>query len=95
MVQPAIFALAIGNPLGFEETVTGRDTPFPTGDLNRSDARWSTADHSGNKSGQQGGPLINLGEVIGMNHGIASTTGGSKGLGFDIPAIRHMALESC
>ena len=46
--------------------------------------------------GNSGGPLINIrGEVIGINTAIASTTGGSQGLGFAIPSNTvHMALES-
>jgi len=46
--------------------------------------------------GNSGGPLINLrGEVIGINTVIASTTGGSQGLGFAIPSNSvRTALES-
>src|SRR5207244_12953418 len=46
--------------------------------------------------GNSGGPLINLrGEVIGINTAIASTTGGSQGLGFAIPSNTvRSALES-
>ena len=36
--------------------------------------------------GNSGGPLLNLrGEVIGMNTAIASSSGGSEGIGFTIP----------
>jgi len=46
--------------------------------------------------GNSGGPLINLrGEVIGINTAIASTTGGSQGIGFAIPSNTvRTALES-
>src|SRR5207253_145843 len=46
--------------------------------------------------GNSGGPLINLrGEVIGINTVIASTTGGSQGLGFAIPSNTvRTSLES-
>jgi len=46
--------------------------------------------------GNSGGPLVNLrGEVIGINTAIASTTGGSQGVGFAIPSNTvRTALES-
>src|SRR5213593_4459410 len=95
-VQAGDFVLAIGNPFGFEETVTdgiisskgrpGRSDYF--GDLLQTNAAINP--------GNSGGPLINLrGEVIGINTAIASTTGGSQGVGFAIPTntVRN-ALES-
>src|SRR5205809_1967260 len=96
MVQPGDFVLAIGNPLGFEETVTD-GIISSKGRPNRSD---SFADllqtNAAINPGNSGGPLINLrGEVIGINTVIASTTGGSQGLGFAIPSNTiRTALES-
>src|SRR4029077_7242024 len=95
-VQPGDFVLAIGNPFGFEETVTdgiisSKGRPNRTdffGDLIQTNAAINP--------GNSGGPLINLrGEVIGINTAIASTTGGSQGIGFAIPSntVRN-ALES-
>src|SRR5437762_6179253 len=87
---------AIENQLGFEETVTdgiisskgrpGRTDYF--GDLLQTNAAINP--------GNSGGPLINLrGEVIGINTAIASTTGGSQGVGFAIPSNTvRTALES-
>ena len=96
MVQPGDFVFAIGNPLGFEETVTD-GIITSKGRPNRSDAfddlmQTNAAINPGNS----GGPLINLrGEVIGINTVIASTTGGSQGLGFAIPSNTvRSALES-
>ncbi|HEY9500421.1 MAG TPA: trypsin-like peptidase domain-containing protein, partial [Pyrinomonadaceae bacterium] len=96
MVQPGDFVFAIGNPLGFEETVTD-GIISSKGRPNRSDAfadllQTSAAINPGNS----GGPLINIrGEVIGINTVIASTTGGSQGLGFAIPSNTvRSALES-
>src|SRR5438046_4692185 len=96
MVQPGDFVLAIGNPLGFEETVTD-GIISSKGRPNRSDCfadllKANAAINPGNS----GGPLINLrGEVIAVKTVIASTTGGSQGLGFAIPSNTvHMALES-
>jgi serine protease Do len=95
-VQPGDFVLAIGNPLGFEETVTD-GIISSKGRPNRSDffadlLQTNAAINPGNS----GGPLINLrGEVIGINTIIASTTGGSQGLGFAIPSNTvRTALES-
>ena len=95
-VQPGDFVLAIGNPFGFEETVTdgiisSKGRPNRTdffGDLIQTNAAINP--------GNSGGPLINLrGEVIGINTAIASTTGGSQGIGFAIPSTTvRTALES-
>src|SRR5437016_77793 len=96
MVQPGDFVLAIGNPFGFEETVTdgiisSKMRPNRTdgfGDLLQTNAAINP--------GNSGGPLVNLrGEVIGINTVIASTTGGSQGVGFAIPSNSvRTALES-
>src|SRR5438105_12841208 len=96
MVQPGDFVLAIGNPFGFEETVTdgiisSKMRPNRTdgfGDLLQTNAAINP--------GNSGGPLVNLrGEVIGINTAIASTTGGSQGVGFAIPSNTvRTALES-
>src|SRR5437016_293424 len=95
-VQPGDFVLAIGNPFGFEETVTdgiisSKGRPNRTdffGDLLQTNAAINP--------GNSGGPLINLrGEVIGINTAIISRTGGSQGIGFAIPSNTvRTALES-
>ena len=80
------WVLAIGNPLGFESTVTagivsakGRHTQ------GQQFTDYIQTDASINR-GNSGGALVNLdGEVIGINTFIASTSGGSIGLGFAIP----------
>ena len=86
-VQVGDIVLAVGNPLGFESTVTsgivsaiGRSSPN-----NRLLTDYIQTDAAINR-GNSGGPLVNLrGEVIGMNTWIASQTGGNIGLGFSIP----------
>jgi serine protease Do len=95
-VQAGDFVLAIGNPFGFEETVTdgiisskgrpNRGDEF--GDLLQTNAAINP--------GNSGGPLINLrGEVIGINTAIISRSGGSQGIGFAIPSNNvRTALES-
>jgi len=95
-VQAGDFVLAIGNPFGFEETVTegiisSKGRPNRTdafGDLLQTDAAINP--------GNSGGPLINLrGEVIGINTAIISRTGGSQGIGFAIPSNTiRTALET-
>src|SRR5262245_34618469 len=95
-VQPGDFILAIGNPLGFEETVTD-GIISSKGRPNRSDVFADLLQtNAAINPGNSGGPLINLrGEVIGINTVIASTTGGSQGLGFAIPSNTvRSALES-
>jgi serine protease Do len=43
--------------------------------------------------GNSGGPLLNLkGEVVGMNTAIASSSGGSEGIGFTIPINLVMTI---
>ena len=96
MVQAGDFVLAIGNPFGFEETVTdgiisSKGRPNRTdafGDLLQTDAAINP--------GNSGGPLINLrGEVVGINTAIISRSGGSQGIGFANPSNTvRTALES-
>ncbi|MGI9113436.1 MAG: trypsin-like peptidase domain-containing protein [Chthoniobacterales bacterium] len=95
-VQAGDLVLAIGNPFGFEETVTegiisskgrpNRGDQF--GDFLQTDAAINP--------GNSGGPLVNLaGEVIGINTAIISGSGGSQGIGFAIPSNTvKMAMES-
>lgn len=84
------WALAIGNPFGFESTVTvgvisavgRRSIPgMRIGgftDYMQTDAAIN--------QGNSGGALVNIkGQVIGINTWIASPSGGSVGLGFAIP----------
>ncbi|HET8655495.1 MAG TPA: trypsin-like peptidase domain-containing protein [Longimicrobiaceae bacterium] len=93
------WAVAIGNPLGFylantEPTVTvgvisgtGRNI-IPSSDDRGYYLDMIQTDASINP-GNSGGPLVNaLGQVIGVNSSILSTTGGSEGLGFAIPINR-------
>jgi len=89
-LQVGDWVLAIGNPLGFESTVTagivsarGRHS-VPGSDISGYTDYLQT-DASINQ-GNSGGALVNLrGEVVGINAWIASPSGGSVGLGFAIP----------
>ncbi len=87
LVEQGQWAIAIGNPLGLQETVTVgviSATHRFSGDIGIPDKKigflqTDTAINPGNS----GGPLLNaLGEVIAVN---SATIGGAQGLGFAIP----------
>jgi serine protease Do len=89
------WVLAIGNPLGLENTVTagiisakGRslaELMNPTGNNQYAISDLIQTDAAINP-GNSGGPLVNSkGEVIGINSAIASPTGYNAGYGFAIP----------
>jgi serine protease Do len=95
-VQAGDFVLAIGNPFGFDETVTD-GIISSKGRPNRTDAfGYLLQTNAAINPGNSGGPLINLrGEVIGINVAIISRSGGSQGIGFAIPSNTvRTALES-
>src|SRR5450631_65940 len=95
-VQAGDSVLAIGNPFGFEETVTD-GIISSKGRPNRVDGFGDYLQtNAAINPGNSGGPLINLrGEVIGINTAIISRSGGSQGIGFAIPSnTARMALES-
>ncbi|MBN2875272.1 MAG: trypsin-like peptidase domain-containing protein, partial [Spirochaetales bacterium] len=81
------WAIAIGSPFGLFSSVTagiisaiGRDGG-PDGNI----SDFIQTDAAINR-GNSGGALVNIdGQVVGINTWIASTTGGSIGLGFSIP----------
>ncbi|NBU25628.1 MAG: Do family serine endopeptidase, partial [Gammaproteobacteria bacterium] len=91
-LRPGEWAIAIGNPLGLDNTVTAgivsakqRDTgdylPFIQTDV---------AINPGNS----GGPLLNLrGEVVGINSQIYSRSGGFMGISFAIPIDEAMRVS--
>jgi serine protease Do len=88
-LQVGDLVLAVGNPLGFESSVTmgmvsalGRHGP--QGDT-ASYTDYIQTDAAINQ-GNSGGALVNIdGQVIGINAWIAAPSGGSVGLGFAIP----------
>ena len=81
--------LAIGNPFGFERTLTtgvisslGRTIRSEVGTLIEDVIQTDAAINPGNS----GGPLLNsAGEIIGINSAIISPSGGNVGIGFAIP----------
>jgi len=84
------WVVAVGNPMGFESTVTagivsavGRES-IPQMGMNQL-TDYIQTDAAINQ-GNSGGALVNIkGEVIGINTWIASNSGGNIGLGFAIP----------
>jgi serine protease Do len=89
-LQVGDLVLAVGNPFGFENTVTmgivsavGRNSPSSSSVASYTD--YIQTDASINQ-GNSGGALVNIkGEVVGINTWIAAPTGGSIGLGFAVP----------
>ena len=86
-VKVGDIVLAMGAPLGYRQSVTqgivsatGR-SGNQIGNMND----FIQTDAAINQ-GNSGGPLVNIyGEVIGINTWIASSSGGSQGLGFSLP----------
>ena len=86
-VQVGNIVLAIGNPYGIGQTVS-QGIVSATGryglDINTYE-KYIQTDAAIN-SGNSGGALINVkGDLIGINSGFYSKTGGSNGIGFAIP----------
>ncbi|MBU7582041.1 MAG: trypsin-like peptidase domain-containing protein [Nostoc sp. TH1S01] len=97
VLQPGEAVIAIGNPLGLNNTVTSgiiSATGRSSSDIGASDKRvdYLQTDAAINP-GNSGGPLLNArGEVIGMNTAILR---GAQGLGFAIPinTVQRIAQE--
>ncbi|MBM4341287.1 MAG: trypsin-like serine protease [Deltaproteobacteria bacterium] len=81
--------LAIGNPFGFDRTLTtgvisslGRTIRSGVGTMIEDVIQTDAAINPGNS----GGPLLNSdGEIVGINSAIISPSGGNVGIGFAIP----------
>jgi len=91
------FVIAIGSPFGLSHSVTfgilsakgRRDLSLGAQKIDLQDFFQTDAAIN---PGNSGGPLLNLlGEVIGLNTAIASSSGGSEGIGFAIPI--NMAMQ--
>ncbi|HEU4456696.1 MAG TPA: trypsin-like peptidase domain-containing protein [Longimicrobium sp.] len=101
------WVVAIGNPFGFllsnpEPSVsagvvsaTGRNLIPQNGGDQRGYYLDMIQTDAAINPGNSGGPLVNaLGEVIGVNSSILSSTGGSEGLGFAIPISRARRIAA-
>ena len=79
-------SLAVGSPLGLENTLTLGVISATQRQLNAAPVLYLQTDAAINP-GNSGGPLVDIaGKVIGMNTMIASQSGGSEGVGFSIPS---------
>lgn len=91
MLKVGEWVLAIGNPLGFEHTVSAGIVSAKGRQLIRSDSTPNYQDFiqtdAAINRGNSGGPLVNMrGKVVGITSMIASPTGGNIGIGFAIPS---------
>ena len=95
-IKPGEWAIAIGNPLGLDNTVTAgiiSGTGRSSSEIGAPDrrVRFIQTD-AANNPGNSGGPLLNQrGEVVGMNTAII---GGAQGLGFAIPINRAQQIAN-
>ncbi|MEP7082348.1 MAG: trypsin-like peptidase domain-containing protein [Chloroflexota bacterium] len=92
-LEPGQTAIAIGNPLGYENSVTTGVVSGLGRNITATDATQSSADRLNNliqtdaaiNPGNSGGPLVNsAGQVIGVNTAV-STSAEGQGIGFAIP----------
>ena len=97
-VEIGDFVLAVGSPFGLSQSVTqGIISAKGRRDLELGDDSVVMQDFlqtdAAINPGNSGGPLVNLrGEVIGINTAIASSSGGSEGIGFTIPIKMAMVV---
>lgn len=86
-LQTGDWVLAVGNPFGYDATVSvgiisAKGRQLEDAQLRAQFLQTDAAINPGNS----GGPLVNLrGEVVGINTAIASQNGGFQGIGFAIP----------
>ncbi|MDX1960814.1 MAG: trypsin-like peptidase domain-containing protein [Leptospiraceae bacterium] len=84
-VRVGNWAIAIGAPMGFEQSFTVGVVSASARPVDESGVGYIQTDAAINQ-GNSGGPLLNIhGEVIGINRMIISPSGGSIGIGFSIP----------
>ncbi|MBV8883589.1 MAG: trypsin-like peptidase domain-containing protein, partial [Chroococcidiopsidaceae cyanobacterium CP_BM_RX_35] len=97
-VKPGQWAIAIGNPLGFDNTVTsgiisatGRNSSDLPDIGSKEQVNFIQTDAAINP-GNSGGPLLNSkGQVVGMNTAIIQ---GAQGIGFAIPINSAMKIAT-
>jgi len=87
-LQVGEWVLAIGNPFGFNQTVTqGIVSAKGRHDVGVSDFEEFIQTDAAINPGNSGGALVDItGRVVGINTAIFSKTGGYQGIGFAIPS---------
>lgn len=82
------WVIAVGNPLGFNNTVTaGIVSATGRANVGLTDFEDYIQTDAAINQGNSGGPLLNIrGEVIGINSAIATRTGSFSGIGLAIPS---------
>lgn len=98
-IRPGDWAIAIGNPLGFEHTVTvgvisalGRPIQIPTDDRQLRTYQNLIQLDAAINPGNSGGPLLNnQGKVIGINTAVSAA---GQGIGFAIPVNEIKGIVS-
>ncbi len=88
VVEPGQWVLAIGNPYGFDHTITaGIVSAVRRSNVGVADYENFIQTDAAINPGNSGGPLLNpRGEIVGINTAISTRTGGYSGLGFAIPS---------
>lgn len=89
-LRPGDWVFAVGNPLGFQSSITAGIVSATSRNANIQSGMSGVTDYiqtdAAINRGNSGGALVNLdGDVVGINTWIASTSGGNIGLGFAIP----------
>ncbi|MGO9008733.1 MAG: Do family serine endopeptidase [Bryobacteraceae bacterium] len=86
-VQVGDWAMAIGSPFNYQETVTAGIISAKDRDVDTSmQFQHFLQTDAAINPGNSGGPLLNMrGEVIGINTAIASRSGAYEGIGFALP----------
>ncbi len=87
-IEVGEWVLAIGNPFGLEQTVTGGIISAKgRSNVGIAELEDFIQTDAAVNPGNSGGPLVSMnGKVIGITSAIASNTGGYQGIGFAIPS---------
>jgi len=96
-LQVGDVVLAIGDPFGVGQTVThGIVSALARTQVGTSDYQFFIQTDAAINPGNSGGALVDMsGRLVGINSAIASSSGGSEGIGFAIPAnLVHVVVAS-
>lgn len=86
-VRQGQIVLALGNPLGLDNSITMGVISAVARQLRPDDPVIYLQTDAAVNPGNSGGPLVNLdGQIVGINTLIVSQSGGNEGLGFAVPS---------